>query len=130
MTLCVGVTVQSSLVSVQTQRYTRYVLTATVNDPGAGSVTPSFGTFSYGDVVRVIRMGNDGYVFDGWYLNGEFMGKMSTLSLTMYRSYDLVAVFTKRMVTLTITANPQGAGTTAPSPDSWTYAYGSSIQVK
>ena len=128
--LLVGVAAQSSLVSVQAQRYTRYILTASVNDPGAGSVSPSFGTFSYGDVVRLIEQPNDGYVFDGWYQNGEFMGKMSTLTLTMYRSYDIMAVFSKRMVTLTITANPQGAGTTAPSPNSWTYAFGTSIKVK
>lgn len=128
--LFVSVALQLLPVCVQAQRYTRYTLTATVNNPGAGSVTPSFGTYSYGDVVTLVEEANEGYVFDGWYQNGDFQGKTSSLTLTVYRNYDIMAVFSKRLATLTITANPSGAGTTAPLPQVWTYPVGTSVLVK
>lgn len=117
-------------VCVQAQRYTRYILTVSVNDPGAGTVTPTFGTYSYGDVVTLTERPNEGYMFDGWFVNGISQGKMSTLILTMYRNYDVVASFSRRQAKLTITTNPLNGGSTAPSADVWLKDYGSSVLVK
>jgi hypothetical protein len=45
-------------------------------------------------------------VFDGWYLNGVYQGKLSTITLTMTQDYSLYAVFSQRTTILTIAANP------------------------
>jgi len=129
VTLCAAVALQLSPI-VQAQRYARYSLTVTVNAPEAGTVTPTYGTYNYGETVRVTAQANYGYVFDGWYLNDEYQGKLSTLSVTIYQNSNLTAVFSKREAKLTITVNPVAGGTTAPSPQVWTYEYGTSVPVK
>jgi hypothetical protein len=115
---------------VQAQYYTLYTLTVTVSDPAAGTVTPTYGAYGYGDTVEVTEETNAGYLFDGWYLNGEYQGKLSTIYVTMYKDSVLNAVFSKRQAKLTITVNPPSGGNTAPSPQAWTYDYGTTVPAK
>jgi uncharacterized repeat protein (TIGR02543 family) len=129
VSLCAGVAFQFSPI-VQAQRYARYSLTVTVNAPEAGTVTPTNGMYNYGETVRVTEQANYGYVFDGWYLDDEYQGKLSTVSVTIIQNSNLTAVFSKREAKLTITVNPVAGGTTAPSPQVWTYEYGTSVPVK
>ncbi len=111
-------------------RGSRYTLTVSVNDANAGSVTNASGTYSTGTSVQVVEQPAVGYVFDGWYLNGNYEGKQPTITVTVYQDSVLLAVFSKRMVTLTITVNPKDGGETAPLHDVWTYQYGESVLIK
>lgn len=129
VTLCIIIALQFSPVA-QAQRYARYSLTVVVNEAYGGTVSLTYGLFDYGETVPVTAQANYGYAFDGWYLNNEYQGKLSTIYVTLYQNSYLEAVFTKREVTLTITANPTSSGTTAPSPRVWIYEYGTSVQVK
>ncbi len=104
-------------------------LTVVVNYPQAGFVTPGTGQYYYGSTVTVREYTNPGYIFDGWYLNGVYQGKLSTISLTMTQDYRLVAAFSVRTACLTITNNPSQGGTTAPTAGIWNYTYGSSVTV-
>jgi uncharacterized repeat protein (TIGR02543 family) len=105
-------------------------LTVTVNYPQAGYVYPGSGQYYYGSTITARVYTNTGYVFDGWYLNGDYQGKLTTIPITMTQDYTLVAAFSVRTVCLTITNNPDLGGTTTPSNGIWNYTYGSQITVK
>jgi len=133
--LLVTVLIGASLISVPVASAEYYpisqcTLTVTVNLPGAGSVIPGTGLYYYGDLVVARVYTNLGYSFDGWYLNGVYQGKLSSIPITMYQDYQLLAVFSKRVVALTITANPISGGTVAPGVGIWTYTFGDSVIVK
>jgi uncharacterized repeat protein (TIGR02543 family) len=104
-------------------------LNVVVNYSGAGYVTPGSGLYNYGSTVTARVYTNTGYVFDGWYLNGVYQGKLTTIPITMTQDYTLYAVFSIRTVCLTINSNPTEGGTTAPGAGIWNYTYGSSITV-
>jgi uncharacterized repeat protein (TIGR02543 family) len=97
---------------------------------GAGYVSPGSGGYIYGDNIVLREYTNQGYSFDGWYLDGVYQGKLSSIPLTMTQNHEVTAVFSKRIVGLSITCNPSGAGTLAPNPGVWTYNYGDNVIVK
>jgi hypothetical protein len=105
-------------------------LTVNTNFPGAGIVTPGSGSFYYGDLIVAREYTNPGYSFDGWYLNGVYQGKLSSIPISITRDYNLLAVFSKRVVSLTINANPVDGGTVAPGTGVWNYTYGDSVIVR
>jgi|WetSurMetagenome_2_1015567.scaffolds.fasta_scaffold55692_2 hypothetical protein len=111
-------------------RYSQCSLNVSVNLPGSGYITPNGGLFNYGDSVLVTEQTRTGFAFDGWYLNGVYQGKLSSIVVTMYKDNELIAVFSKRVVSLTLTVNPADTGTLAPYPGIWTYNYGDSVQVR
>jgi hypothetical protein len=102
-----------------------------VNYPG-GYTDPYPGTYLkyYGEVVTVHAYSYQGYQFDGWYLNGQYQGKLTTIQVTMTQDYELIAQFSTRTACLTVTTNPSMSGTTVPSPGLSTYSYGSVINVR
>ncbi len=101
-------------------------LTSYVNYSGAGYIWPSGSNlFYYGETVTVKAYTYSGYVFDGWYLNGVYQGKLSTISLTMTEDYTLYAVFSQKTSSLVINCNPSDGGTTIPSSGIWNYTGGS-----
>jgi len=104
-------------------------LTVNVNLSGAGYVTPGSGSYYYGSTVVVRAYTNPGYVFDGWYLNGVYQGKLSSIPITMTQDYTLVAAFSTRTVCLTVTNNPGQGGTTVPMAGIWNYTYGSTVTI-
>lgn len=116
--------------TVSAQRYSNCSLIVNINRPDAGTVEPGSGTFYYGDYVLVREYTNPGYSFDGWYLNNVYQGKLSTISITMTQDYTLLAVFSKRIVSLAITDNPAEGGATVPPAGVWNYTYGDTINIK
>ena len=95
-----------STVSADYYPVSQNLLTIGVNYPGAGSVTPGSGLYNYGSTVTARVFTNPGFVFDGWYLNGVYQGKLTTIPITMTQDYTLYAVFSMRTACLTITSNP------------------------
>jgi uncharacterized repeat protein (TIGR02543 family) len=104
-------------------------LSTLVNLAGAGGLSVSSGYCSYGSYVTVTEYTNTGFVFDGWYLDGIYQGKVSVYTLQMLESHQLAAAFSKRAVSLTITVNPAQAAATAPAPGVSTYDYGDTVIV-
>ena len=82
-----------STVSAQYYNPIQNKLTVLVNYPSAGYVTPGTGLYYYGFTETARVYTNLGYSFDGWYLNGIYQGKLSTIKITMYQDYTLYAVF-------------------------------------
>ncbi|MDR1991896.1 MAG: InlB B-repeat-containing protein [Nitrososphaerota archaeon] len=104
-------------------------LNVNINLLGAGYVTPGSGLYYYGSTIIAHAYTNPGYVFDGWYLNGIYQGKLSSIPITITRDYTLTATFSARTVCLTITNNPSQGGTTAPMAGIWNYTYGSPVTI-
>lgn len=107
-------------------------LSTSVNYSGAGYISPSGSNmlYYYGQTVYLQAYTYRGYVFDGWYLNGVYQGKLSTMAITMTQDYNVYAVFSQRTAILTITSNPVDGGTTTPSAGIWNYSLGSTATVK
>jgi uncharacterized repeat protein (TIGR02543 family) len=107
-------------------------LSTSVNYYGAGYVSPSGSNilYYYGQTVTLQAFTYTGYVFDGWYLNGVYQGKLSTITITMTQDYNLYAVFSKRTAILSLASNPTNGGTTTPDAGVWNYSLGSTATVK
>jgi uncharacterized repeat protein (TIGR02543 family) len=131
---CIAVTSLSfaPIVSAYYYPLSQCSLSTSVNYSGAGYVTPSGQNilYYYGESVTLRAYTYIGYVFDGWYLNGVYQGKLSTITLSMTQDYTLYATFSQRTAILTVTTNPIDGGTTTPGAGIWNYSAGSTASVK
>jgi uncharacterized repeat protein (TIGR02543 family) len=104
-------------------------LNVVVNMQGAGGVYPSSGFYNYGSNLTARVYTNPGYVFDGWYLNGVYMGRLTTMPIMIDKDYTLIAQFSQRTSYLTITTSPEDSGTTVPAAGIWNYSAGTSPRI-
>jgi hypothetical protein len=109
--------------------YTFYQLTVNSTIPSAGVITPSTGSCYAGQIVNAYEYTNPGYSFDGWYLNGIYEGKLSTIQITMTQDYCLTAAFSRRQVALTINTNPISGGVTTPGIGVYNYSVGDILTI-
>jgi uncharacterized repeat protein (TIGR02543 family) len=123
-----GVIVQA--VTVNAQYPYRYRLTITNNNYNGGYTSPS-GTIQIdsGLSYQVTATPNPGYVFSGWYLDGIYQNKLSTITVTMLHDTTLQATFSQQATALEVSVNPPEAGTTNPAPGVLYYPYGNNVQV-
>lgn len=105
--LLLAVTILAIPLTCTAGRYTNYTLTIEVNDEAGGSTSP-FGAQRYyhGNTVTVTAHANEGYTFGGWYLNGEYVGNLTTTTVTMYSDYTLQAIFLDESKTSTPAPSP------------------------
>jgi uncharacterized repeat protein (TIGR02543 family) len=115
---------------VLAQRYSTFYLTVGTNIPDAGTVSPGSGSYYYGTTATITETTNPGFTFDGWYLDGNYQGSLSSIKITMDRNHQLTATFSNRSVTLTIIVTPHEGGTTLPTSGTGTYEYGDSVLVR
>ena len=106
-----------------------YNVTATVNYPNAGTISPGNGTFGYGAYVVFYETTNPGYSFEGWYLNGAYEGKLSSMPVTIYQNYQVIGVYSISVNYLTLSSNGPGAltesnGTVTTNTSAGTLSYG------
>lgn len=118
--------VSPSLVSAQ-YYYPTCTVTTTVNYPGAGTITPGSDTYGYGNYVVFSETTNPGYSFNGWYLNGIYEGKLSSMPVTMYMNYQVIAVYSVSVNYLTLSSN--GPGTTNPGGGTISYGTGTTVTI-
>jgi len=103
-----------------------YTLSAGVNPPQAGSVSPSDGEYEPGEEVILTASAADGYAFDYW--SGSAAGTSPTITLTMDSDKSPAANFkaiTALTHNLTISINGQGI----IDPGEGTHEYPSGTQV-
>lgn len=101
-------------------------INVSVNDSNAGVATESK-TVGYGENLTLEAAAREGYQFDGWMENGEFVSREYRLELkNITGSRDFVAVFSQGRYTLTLSASPSGAGAVSGQG---TYDRGSNIKI-
>jgi uncharacterized repeat protein (TIGR02543 family) len=123
-----GAIFQASTVNAQYPN--RFRLTITTNNYNGGYTTPSgYVDIDSGLSYQVMAVARPGYVFSGWYLNGVYQNKLTTITITMLRDNTLTATFSQQANSLEISVNPPEAGITNPAAGTLYYQYGNSVQV-
>ncbi len=126
--LLLGIILQATTVNAQYPY--RYRLTITTNNQAGGYTSPSgVVQVDYGLSYQVTATPNSGYVFSGWYLNGVYQNKLTTITVTMIHDNTLTATFSQQAASLEVSVNPPEAGTTNPSPGILYYPSGTNVQV-
>jgi hypothetical protein len=90
--------------------HTEHQLTISVSPSGAGTTTPSPGSYWYdsGSSVTVSETPSAGYTFSYWSLDGINVGSTSSYTVTMGAPHTLTAVFTGATYTLTVYVYKEG----------------------
>ncbi|MCW3994691.1 MAG: hypothetical protein NWE98_00895 [Candidatus Bathyarchaeota archaeon] len=81
-------------------------LTISANPYGGGTIAPGTGVWNYTsqDIVVIKEYPNPGYTFSGWYLDGNYLGAGTSITVTMDGDHQLSAYYAG------------GDGTSTPEP--------------
>jgi len=105
--------------------------TLTIATTTGGSTNPAPGNYTYaeGSTANVTALPASGYIFDYWSLDSVTRTE-NPITLTIDRNYTLTAHFrTVPPPTYTLTILTPTNGTTNPSPGTYTYNAGITVQV-
>ena len=101
--------------------FTPIMYTITVSaDPSIGGTAYGNGTYLYNENCTVSAISNAGYTFTNWTKNGTVVSTDATYTFTVTENANLVAHFTQDHYTVTVSVDPQEAGT-ASGGGSFTY---------
>lgn len=89
----------------------QYAITTSVSPGDAGTVSPAGGIYDEDSEVTITAEPSPGYRFDRW--SDEAMGTSNPATITMDSDKSFTAYFTAQHA-LTISVNPEGAGTVSP----------------
>jgi autotransporter family porin len=105
-----------------------YTLSASVNPPQAGSISPSGGEYEPDEEVTLTATAANGYAFDYW--SGSEAGTSPTVTLTMDSDKSLTANF-KAITTVThnLTISINGQGIINPSEGIYKYPSGTQVTI-
>ena len=94
-----------------------------------GTTDPVSGNYVYvnGTLASVTAIPDVYYLFDYWKLDGNPAGSDNPISVLMIDDHTLQPLFKPRNYTLTITAT--AGGTTDPTPGTYTYSAGTTVEV-
>jgi len=125
--IVVAIIVIVSRVTLATPTLT-YTLSASVNPPQAGSVSPSDGEYELDEDVILTASAASGYAFDYW--SGSTAGTSPTVTLTMDSDKNLTANF-KAITTVThnLTICINGQGNINPSEGIYKYPTGTQVTI-
>lgn len=128
-----GIISQTALITVSGQEpyVPRHRLTIQINNSAGGTTSPGPGSqlIDHGLSVQITAQANTGYVFNGWYLNGQFQHQLSSITVTMLGDNVVLASFSQQTASLTITVNPAEGGTTNPPAGNLSFPVASYVQV-
>jgi len=80
---------------------------------GEGSLSPSSGTFTNGELVTISAIAALGWSFDHW--GGAVLGTQNPITITMNSSKTVTAYFIKLWYNLSTSFSPSGSGNVSPS---------------
>ena len=105
-----------------------YTLSASVNPPQAGSISPSGGEYELDEQVTLTASASDGYTFDYW--SGGAEGTSPTVTITIDSDKSLTANF-KAITTVThnLTISINGQGIINPGEGIHEYPGGTQVTV-
>ena len=86
-----------------------YTITASA-DPTTGGTVNGGGTFNYGQSCTLTATPASGYDFINWTKNGQQVSNNATYTFNVTESAAYVAHFQRQTFTVSLTANPDGAG--------------------
>lgn len=96
------------------------------SNPVAGGTTNGSGSYSAGTSVTVTASANAGYTFTNWTENGNIVSTSAGYTFPLNASKTLVANFTIKTYTLTVTATN---GTVVKNADQATYNHGTTVKL-
>jgi hypothetical protein len=82
-----------------------------ITSPVAGGSASGQGSYQHGQTVNVSAQANTGYNFVNWTENGNVVSTNPNYSFTATQNRNLVANFSVQTYTVSLSANPTGAGT-------------------
>ncbi len=103
----------------------QFTITATANPSDGGNVTGG-GTYTYGQQCTLTATPATGYDFVRWTKNGQQASTNANYTFTVTESATYVAQFQLQSFTISVSANPDDAGTVSGNG---TYNYGASCTV-
>ncbi len=101
-----------------------YTLTTSATN-GSVVKSPQAASYTHGSTVSLQAVAAEGYEFAGW--SGAVSGSANPVEIVMDSSKSVTAAFTVKTYTLTTSATN---GSVVRSPDSATYAHGSTVSVQ
>ena len=104
----------------------RYTFSASVNQPGAGTVSPQSGSAESGATVALVATPAQGWNFAFW--SGDASGSANPLYVFMDRNKSIVANFTRARYTLSVAAQPSTGGAVSPSGGS--FSFGETVSIR
>jgi uncharacterized repeat protein (TIGR02543 family) len=104
----------------------QYTLSVQVSPVGAGSVSPSGGTFDSGTTVSLTAILAPGYRFFQW--TGDLTGSSNPAQITMDGDKSVTAVFIQQF-NLSAGVSPPGAGFISLDPPGGTYDLGTFVSL-
>ena len=107
----------------------QYILDLNADPPEGGTilVSPPGPTYTYGAIVQLSAVTNDGWVFDEW--EGDASGAASPVTLTINGNKAVTATFSLIPYTLTTAVVPPQGGTITVDPEAVTYTYGTVVTL-
>ncbi|MFN8443764.1 MAG: CotH kinase family protein [Caldilineaceae bacterium] len=87
----------------------QYTINVSAN-PIAGGVVSGGGTVNHGVNVSLVATANEGYTFTGWSENGVTVSANSSYSFPATANRNLVANFSFKQYTISVSANPLAGG--------------------
>lgn len=107
---------------------TQYLLTVTSNPANGGlvDINPAGPLYSSGQIINLTPNAATGYTFTGW--TGDLSGSTNPAQISMTKNTVITANFALSTVTLSLSSNPQYAGSISVNP-SGTYHYGDVVQL-
>ena len=88
----------------------QFTITATA-DPANGGTVSGGGTFNYGQSCTLTATPASGYTFVNWTKNGQQVSTNANYTFSVTESATYVAHFQEQSYTISVTANPNNAGT-------------------
>jgi uncharacterized repeat protein (TIGR02543 family) len=76
--------------------------------PAGGGITAGGGTFSHGQSVTVTAAPEQGFVFNGWFEDGNMVSNQETYTFTITHNRTLTANFEREMFVLTYLTDSNG----------------------
>lgn len=108
-----------------------FTVTATANPAAGGTVTksPNQATHNSGSLVTLTATPNPGYTFVNFTEGTTVVSTNSSYSFNVTANRVLVANFTIKAFTLTVTSNPTNGGTVTKNPNQAAYDSASTVQL-
>jgi len=92
-------------------------ITKTGNSPNTPGTVSGAGTYNCGSSATLVAIPSTGFSFAGWYEGTTQVSTNTTYSFTVSGNRTLEARFSANTYTITLKANPTGAGSPSASPN-------------
>ncbi len=122
----IRVTMDSNKVIVANFTKARYTLTASAIPYESGRISPFSGSYNDGESVTITAIPNAGRTFVSW--AGDITGTENPKTITITKDMTIIANFSTRRYSVSVSINPSGAGHISPSTHNY-YDSGAVVEL-